>query len=233
MVKRVLLFLLTIVLFSCSNDEEPFSGLTSYDEDVIEYFCEVALGLEFGGTPEVTRKWKTEMRVFVGGNKTPALVNALNGIVSEINTLATDGFAISIVADSSEMNYYLFFGPGDQYAKIYPSQAGLVNTNWGLFNIYWNNFNQIQSGSMYVDTERASDDEERHLLREELTQSLGLGKDSGRYPDSIFQIAWTTTATYANIDKDLIRLLYHPEMETGLARSNTQSLLAQILLSEK
>lgn len=233
MVKRVLLFLLTIVLISCSNDDEPFSGLTSYDQDVIEYFCEVALGLEFGGTPEVTRKWKNEMRIFVGGNKTPDLMDALNNIVAEINTLATDGFTISIVSDSVEMNYYLFFGPGDQYAKIYPSQGGLVKSNWGLFNIYWDNFNQINAGSMYVDTERASDEEEKHLLREELTQSLGLGKDSGRYPDSIFQIAWTTTATYASIDKDLIRLLYHPDMVTGLARSNTQSLLTQILMSEK
>jgi hypothetical protein len=233
MVKRVLLFLLTIVLISCSNDDEPISGLTSYDQDVIEYFCEVALGLEFGGTPEVTRKWKNEMRIFVGGNKTPDLMDALNNIVAEINTLATDGFTISIVSDSVEMNYYLFFGPGDQYAKIYPSQGGLVKSNWGLFNIYWDNFNQINAGSMYVDTERASDEEEKHLLREELTQSLGLGKDSGRYPDSIFQIAWTTTATYATIDKDLIRLLYHPDMVTGLARSNTQSLLTQILMSEK
>lgn len=233
MLKRFLLFLFTIVLFSCSNDDEPVSGLTNYDRDVIDYFCEVALGLEFGGAPEVTRKWKTEMRIFVGGNKAPALLDALNGIVVEINSLATDGFTIQIVTDSLNMNYYLFFGPGVQFGKIYPSQAGLVKNNWGLFNIFWDSSNQIYSGSMYVDIERANDVEQRHLLREELTQSLGLAKDSNRYPDSIFQMAWTTTSTYASIDKDLIRLLYHPEMETGLARSSTQSLLTQILLSEK
>ena len=233
MLKRVLLFLFTIVLFSCSNDDETVSGLTSYDEDVIEYFCEIALGMEFGGAPEVTRKWKTEMRIFVGGVKAPALLEALNDIIDEINTLATDGFSIDIVPDSLDMNYYLFFGPGDQYGKMYPSQAGLVKNNWGLFNIFWNSSNQIYSGSMYVDIDRANDIEQKHLLREELTQSLGLGKDSGRYPDSIFQMAWTTSLTYADIDRDIIRLLYHPEMETGLARSNAQALLSQILLSEK
>jgi hypothetical protein len=233
MLKKFLLFLFTIVIFSCSNDDESFSGLTSYDQDVIQYFCEVALGLEFGSAPEVTRKWKTPMRIFVGGNKTPALLEALNDIIADVNTLATDGFTIDIVADSLNLNYYLFFGPGVQYAKIFPSQAGLVKTNWGLFNIFWDGSNQIYSGSMYVDVERASDLEQKHLLREELTQSLGLGKDSGRYPDSIFQMAWTTTSTYASIDKDLIRLLYHPAMETGLARSNTQSVLTQILLNEK
>ncbi len=233
MVKRVLLFLLTVVSFSCSNDDETVSGLSSYDQDVIEYFCEVALGLEFGSAPEVTRKWKTTMRIFVGGNKTPALLEELNNIIADINTLATDGFTIDIVTDSLDLNYYLFFGSGAQYAKIFPSQAGLVKNNWGLFNIFWDGSNQIYSGSMYVDIERASDLEQKHLLREELTQSLGLGKDSGRYPDSIFQMAWTTSSTYANIDEDIIRLLYHPDMETGLARSSTQSLLTQILLSEK
>lgn len=231
--KRVFLFTLATVLLSCSQDDESVSGLTSYDQSVIEYFCEVGLGLEFGNASEVTRKWKTPMRIFVGGNKTPELLDELNTIVAEINTLATDGFTISVVTDSLEMNYYLFFGAGAKYGKIYPSQASLVSNNWGLFNIFWNGSNQIYSGSMYVDIERANDVEEKHLLREELTQSLGLAKDSRRYPDSIFQADWTTSGTYAPIDADLIRLLYHPEMETGLERQSAQSVLAQILLSEK
>lgn len=232
MLKRVLLFCLATVLLSCS-DKDEMTGLTSHDLNVIEYFCEIALGVEFGGASEVTRKWNSEMRIFVGGDTTAALLDELNIIATEINTLATDGFRIHIVSDSLEMNYYLFLGAGSQYAKIYPSQAALVQANWGLFNIFWNASNQIYSGSMYVDTERASDAEERHLLREELTQSLGLAKDSKRYPDSIFQTDWTTTGTYADIDRDLIRLLYHPDMETGIDRNRTQSLLAQIILNEK
>jgi hypothetical protein len=62
---------------------------------------------------------------------------------------------------------------------------------------------------------------------------VGLAKDSRRYPDSIFQTDWTTSGTYADIDRELIRLLYHPEMQAGLERRSAQSLLAQILLSEK
>lgn len=232
MLKRVLFFCFATVLLSCS-DKDEVSGLTAHDLNVIEYFCEVALGLEFGSASEVTRKWQTEMRIFVGGNKAPALLEELNTIVAEINMLATDGFLISIVSDSLEMNYYLFFGSGAQYAKIYPSQAGLVQGNWGLFNIFWDSSNRIYTGTMYVDIERANDVEERHLLREELTQSLGLAKDSKRYPESIFQTDWTTTGTYANIDRDLIRLLYHPEMETGIDRTRAQSLLTQIILNEK
>lgn len=233
MVKRVLSFWIVGVLLSCSDNDEISSGLSNYDESVIEYFNEVALGFEFGGGSEITRKWKNEMRIFVGGDKRPSLMNELNSIISEVTMLATDGFTMRIVADSSEMNYYVFFGSAKDYAKIYPSQAGLVTDNWGLFNIFWDSSDQLYSGNMYVDIDRANDTEAKHLLREELTQSLGLAKDSWRYPESIFQAQWTTTNTYADIDKDLIRLLYHSQMRVGLNAGQVNALLTEILLSEK
>ena len=68
---------------------------------------------------------------------------------------------------------------------------------------------------MYVDIFRADLPGQKHLLREELTQSLGLGNDSPQYIESIFQSAWTTTTSYSMLDKDVIRLLYHPEMNIG------------------
>ena len=67
---------------------------------------------------------------------------------------------------------------------------------------------------MYVDTHRANS--EGASVEEELTQSLGLGKDSEKYPNSIFQSSWTQTTEYLPIDRELIRLLYHPEMKIGL-----------------
>lgn len=230
---RILCFCLLVTLFwSCSNDD-PEIGLNQYDQRVIEYFGEVALGFEFGGATEVTRKWVGDMKIFVGGEQKPALLSELQGIINEINTLATDGFSISMVTDSLDMNYYIYFGSGADYASIYPSQSGLVAGNWGLFSVYWDASEQIYKGNMYVDTERANDLEERHLLREELTQSLGLAKDSERYDDSIFQTDWTTTTTFSDIDKDLIRLLYHPQMQTGLTTVQVEETLTQIILSEK
>ena len=62
---------------------------------------------------------------------------------------------------------------------------------------------------MYVDIYRANDQEQKHLLREELTQSLGLFNDSYKYPESIFYQDWTTTTEYAQIDRELIDMLYN------------------------
>lgn len=232
--RKFLLFCVVIsLLYSCSDDDKIASPFTAYDESVIQYFGEIALGFEFGGASEITRKWKVDMKIFVGGNKPTDLMNELQDIVAEVNDLATDGFSISIVTDSVQSNFYIFLGSGAQYAAIFPSQSSLVIDNWGLFSVYWDGAEQLYKGNMYVDLVRANPAEEKHLLREELTQSLGLAKDSPLYQESIFQIGWTTTNEYADIDKDLIRLLYHPDMQIGLNEALTEDVLRDIILSEK
>ena len=137
-----------------------------------------------------------------------------------------------MVTDSVQSNFYIFFGSGDEYGEIFPSLSNLIDSNWGLFSIFWNGANEITTGYMSVDTERANSAAQKHLLREELTQSLGLARDSFLYQESIFQQDWTTTNEYAEIDKELIRLLYHPDMSVGLNSSQVDEVLTDILLSE-
>lgn len=69
----------------------------------------------------------------------------------------------------------------------------------------------------------------KHLLREELTQSL-VAKDSRRFINSIFQSSYETKVTeFAEIDTQLIRLLYHPEMEAGLNEDQVHEKLQEII----
>ena len=200
--------------------------------EVINYFQEIALGFEFGSASKITRKWTDTMRIFVGGQGSDDLLLELDQIMNEINTLATDGFFISKVPDSLSSNYYIFLGSADEYAAMYPSLSNLVKTNWGLFSIRYNGAGQLYRGYMYVDIHRADQIEQRHLLREELTQSLGLGNDSSKYTESIFQTKWTRTNAYSDIDRELIRLLYHPDMPIGLERSQVSEVLSEILINE-
>ncbi|MAD58638.1 MAG: hypothetical protein CMK44_08735 [Porticoccus sp.] len=226
--KLILLF----SILSCSEDEDISLNLNEYDLEVISYFKDIALGFEFGSASEVTRKWCSELKIFIGSNVSTELSKELNKIVNEIENLTTDNLSIQIVNDSSLSNYYIYFGSGEKYASIFPSQENYINSNWGLFSVWWTN-NCIDRGHMYVDIFRANNTEQKHLLREEFTQSLGLAKDSNRYPFSIFQSSWTRTLTYTDLDKDLIRLLYHPKMKTGLDVISVDEKLREILLSEK
>lgn len=236
MKNRLLIFLLiTIFLASCSKDEEVLllePDLSEYEKNVIDYFKDIALGFEFGNASEITRKWNSEMKIFVGGTPSSELINELENIRTELNGLVSDGFKMSIVNDSLQSNYYIYFGSGISYAELFPNLSDLINSNWGLFSVYWNGQSQLTSGRMYVDIARANLTEQKHLLREELTQSLGLAKDSPKYQESIFQSAWTTTTEYAAIDKELIRLLYHPQMNSGLNDNQVDFILREILKSE-
>ncbi|MEM1137080.1 MAG: DUF2927 domain-containing protein [Bacteroidota bacterium] len=202
-------------------------------EETIKYFKDIALGFEFGNASEITRKWMSDMKIFVGGSPSINLSSELKEIIRDINELTPQTFSIELVTDSLVSNYYIYFGSGSSYAQIFPSQRSLVASNWGLFTIYWNGSNELNRGHMYVDVNRANTLEERHLLREELTQSLGLAKDSPLYLESIFQQSFSTKTTeFSDIDKDLIYLLYHPDMEIGLNSFQVDSKLRNILRAE-
>jgi len=223
----LLLLLLIFLISSCSKNEK----ISSEDEIVIDYFKDIALGFEFGNSSNITRKWVTEIKVFIGGKSSPELLTEFEKIRTDINKLATDGFSVKVVNDSLQSNYYIFFGTGAKYANIFPYESDLVVSNWGLFHVFWNSQNQFYKGHMYVDIIRANAIEQKHLLREEFTQSLGLAKDSPLYMESIFQSKWTTTTEYAKIDKELIRLLYHPKMSIGLNETEVDKVLRNILIN--
>jgi hypothetical protein len=92
----------------------------------------------------------------------------------------------------------------DGFANYCPNlDRSLLTNNWGLFSV------GSVKGYMYVDINRANEVEQKHLLREELTQSLGLFNDSYKYPESIYYQGWTTTTEYAPIDIELIEMLYN------------------------
>ena len=236
MKNKFLLFLLILITeSSCSKEEENIlleSELSEHEINIIDYFKSIALGSEFGNASSITRKWNTQIKVFIGGELSSELSTEFEKIRTEINELATDGFKVTIVDDSLQSNYYIFFGTGIKYAEMFPTESDLVNSNFGLFYVFWNGKNQLYSGHMYVDIIRASSIEQKHLLREEFTQSLGLAKDSPLYMESIFQSASTTTTEYATIDKDLVRLLYHPDMKIGLNEIQIDQVLTNILVSE-
>lgn len=221
-----------LILGQACSPEVSQPELTSYQKEVIAYFNKIALGFEFGNKDRITRKWTRPMKIFVGGISQPALDQELDQIISEMNDLATDGFYVEKVNDSLSSNYYLFLGSGENYGEKYPGEAGRVNANFGLFSVAWDANNHLNRGHMYVDIYRAQGDAQKHLLREELTQSLGLARDAPDYPESIFQESWTTTTTYAPIDKELIRLLYHPKMKSGMDELKADQILTTIFLNE-
>jgi len=160
---------------------------------------------EFSGKMEKPFKWTKDMKIYVDKTDQNYLVDELNRIVNELNLLI-DPIQIKVVNSKDQANYFIYFGYYKDFEKKYNVvNSNLLESNWGFFEIYPNN-----TGIMYVDVIRTKEIEaQKHLLREELTQSLGLLNDSWKYPQSIFYQGWTTTTEYSSIDKEIIKMLYN------------------------
>jgi hypothetical protein len=160
---------------------------------------------EFSGKMEKPFKWTKDMKIYVDKTDQNYLVDELNRIVNDLNLLI-DPIQIKIVNSKDQANYFIYFGYYKDFEKKYNVvNSNLLENNWGFFEIYPNN-----TGIMYVDVIRTKEIEaQKHLLREELTQSLGLLNDSWEYPQSIFYQGWTTTTEYSSIDKEIIKMLYN------------------------
>jgi hypothetical protein len=131
----------------------------------------------------------------------------LNSIVTELNGLI-EPIDIKIVNKESDANLVLFFGSPEGFTKLYPNLKPYMEENWGLFEIFGGE--EITSGRVFIDIVRNTGlAAQKHVLREELTQSLGLCNDSYSYPESIFYQDWSETNEYAEIDKELIKMLYN------------------------
>lgn len=174
-----------------------------YSKEAQEYFKEIALKNEFAGDRSTAYVWDTDMKIFVEGEKPESLMLELQKIVGELNGIINT-IDIKIVSSKSQSNYVIFFGSQYDFTNNYSlNDPQYVSSNLGYFEVY------ASSGVMYVDLLNTNEVEQRHLLREELTQSLGLFNDSWDYPESIFYQGWTTTTEYAPIDRELIDMLYN------------------------
>lgn len=225
---------ITLIFFFCfaCSDEEPIS---SYHESVIAYFKSIALGFEYGSGTNVTRKWLSPMKIFVGGDKNNAVLSDnLNQTIAGINNLATDGFRIETTTDSAASNCYLFFGSKEEFVNLFPDASGSMSTNLALFNVWWD-ADVLNRARIFIDISTTTPTQQKSLILEEVTQSIGFGRDSPQYPESIFfetEGDGGFATEYAERDRDLIRLLYHPQMRVGLSANEVDHVLRKIMAAE-
>jgi hypothetical protein len=180
-----------------------------FSQEAIGYFVEIAFGAEYGGTPEIV-KWTTNVRIAVHGDPTDSDTLALKDVVSDLNALI-DPIEISIV--TTGQNVDLYFYPEEQFSQIEPAY---VPVNMGFFWTWPDDTGSITEAHILISTTRVTQEERNHLIREELTQALGLMRDSYTYDDSIFYQGWTATQDYSDLDRSLIEMLYLPEVTPGM-----------------
>ncbi len=179
----------------------------SQDTTVVSYFNEITSGSEYS-SHKTKLKFTKDVYVFVYGNCDEELKTEVVKVIKELNDLI-DPIEIYLTNDESKANVKMYFGKPSEYVKINPFSESFIENSWGLFFLFPKN-NSIDLSLVFVDTERSWNNSQRkHVLREELTQSLGFGNDSFTYPDSIFYQGWTEVHEYSELDKEVIKMLYN------------------------
>ena len=213
--------------------EEPDAGedgglitAAGYSADeIINYFCDVALGAEYGDAEEAVIRWEQPVSLYVDTNgATEADLELIDRLVSALNLI--EGFpGITRVDSLMSANLRVSF----------VDSAGMINAvgnaDDGIFNGYvtvsWTNY-RIYTGDIYYRTE-LSQELRNAVIVEELCQSLGLLTDTYDHPDSIFYQYHTTTAWPTALDWAVIRLLYSDGIVPGMDESAVRTAAASLV----
>jgi len=190
--------------------QEATPAPQTFSSAAVNYFVEIAFGSEYGDNSSVIHKWTSDVRIAVHGNPNADDLAALGDVIWDLNELI-DTIDISVV--TSGQNVDLYFAPETEFSGI---ESGYVPVNMGFFNTWWDASQAYTEAHILISTTGVTQPERDHLIREELTQSLGLMRDSYAYEDSMFYQGWTETPAYSDLDEQLIEMLYLPTIQPGM-----------------
>jgi hypothetical protein len=194
---------------STSRSESKVQKSTVTD-DALAYLEEIALGgFEFGSGAAKVYKWTNDVRVQVSGSPTESDLAALEATIADLNNLID---SVQIKQVESGGNVTVYYGPDEEFPK---RLSGYTPGNRGYFQVRFDSQGRLTRSDILISTE-VGVKERAHLLREELTQSMGFFRDSYDYKDSIFFQGWTTVQQYTDLDEAIIRLLYDDGVAPGM-----------------
>ncbi len=206
----------TLILIGCSVQ----NNTNNFTQEEINYFSEIALGAEFGDEIPVIKKWNQNIRIKIEGEPTSEDLEIINDIIVDLNELIS-GIKIKLV--EKKENLTITFSPESDFGSI---DQNYIPTNYGFFWALWHDDNYvIYNASILVSSAEITQNERSHLIREELTQSLGLMNDSGKYIDSIFYQKWTDVTEFTEIDRAVIKLLYLKKIKPGMTKDQIIQIL--------
>lgn len=254
--RLVLLALLTLALAGCAGSPGPVGskrsapgplpaspvlmgavpyGTTAYGNgSLAQLFVHLTHDLEWGGRRPNLVRLEQPVRVAMTGCCEADYASFLDGFLGQLRART----GIDISRATSDPNLFVHFVPGADFRSRVPDNLCFVAPG----NLPWQQFREdpgrygtrvfeqvarVASMSVYLPDTIAP-----HLVRrcliEEITQALGLANDLNGLSDSIFNDdgahIWPTA-----LDDLMLRVLYAPEIETGLSRRETRARAETVL----
>jgi hypothetical protein len=231
-----------------SSRVQPTTFIQPFDSREINYFLEVALGSELGNSAATIRRWEDDICIHLNfpsqENISPQAERAVRATVEDVVDDINDNFdalatlveraggnrswspiEVAIAGETcTSPNIELYYVQAENFSRYDPNvRRGQVGHVWT-----WWDQNEINRARILISSNYLNANERDHVIREEITQSLGILKDSWEYPDSIFYQGWTSVTDYAPIDEAVIQMLYHPAIEPGLESRQARQQLSSL-----
>jgi hypothetical protein len=181
--------------------------LSKVDEETAYYFNQITRYSENSPYSEgPIYKWNKNIQVYLYGNFSKNNKQQVIKVIKELNRLIYPR-KITLVKNAKRANSFMYFGSLESNNQNSLSGQKLHGKYFGHFHIL--SFHQeIQRSYIFINTADTSPKRQKHIIREELTQSLGFINDSYDYPESIFYQEYSDNDFFSELDQRVIRLLY-------------------------
>ncbi len=204
---------------------DPTVDYTPYSHDAINYFSEVGFGAEYGENQvqDFIVRWGSGLKVYINGGTQSDIdeVRRVTGELAQLTGLSIE-FTNQPIGTVPNNAISVRYTTQDEFAeacgkKRYREVVQAHGEQAGYFCNDWNDSKIIVKAYVLIDDSIQAQSQRNHLLREELTQSLGIMKDSTSYTDSIFHSDYSSTPTeFSERDKQLIQILYDNRISAGM-----------------
>ena len=194
-------------------------------EQVIEYFNEVVLNVEYGagsGNHQAVKKWTERITYRLEGEATEKDLAVLEGFFAELN--AIEGFPGIYLATENEtaamsIHFYNRHGFRNNMSQY------IDNETADGAAVYWfyNDNNQIHTAKIGYRTD-IKQTTRNSVLLEEIVNALGLG-DSWLREDSIVYNGYSLPQKLSDMDWLILKLLYNANIKSGMSQNECEEII--------
>ncbi len=201
------------------------------NQEIMNYFNDICIGAEHGWAPPVTHKFRENAKIYVvEAAQYGRQMKFIDSVIFAFNELPTDGFKMELTDDLASANVQVYIVTLENARRV-KGFENLSSDHLGCF-VPKTEGHSILSSTIYVNAD-ISILQQKAVLLEELVQAMGFWQDSPLYTNSVFYAYKGAekihTLKLSELDKQVIRLLYHPKMKVGLHKPRTVEVMREIL----
>lgn len=210
-------------------------GVARSNRDLAEDFLDLTFRLESGEVLGRLLRYEEPVRVYLASGALAPYRRDVEALLERLRAEA--GIDIALTEARSTAQLHVEAVPTAQLSRVFPSAACFIvpgETSWAAFvrrrsggRMRWSEQETLRGAAVFLPADSTPQDM-RDCIHEEITQALGPANDLYRLPDSI----WNDDNFHGiatPFDMLMLRLLYQPELASGMDREAVAAVLPRLL----